>query len=54
MRYNSELYKDTDMINFMKAYHQIKWMGHLFRTDDSNPSKEVIFGDSLYAKIRIG
>ena len=45
--------KDPDIIKFMES-NWIRCKGHLFRTDDSNSGKKVIFGDPLYAKKKIG
>jgi hypothetical protein len=56
IRYNVELYhlyKDPDVIKIVKA-NIIRWLGHIFRTDDSNPCKKVTFNNPLYGERRVG
>jgi hypothetical protein len=48
-----QLYKDPDIIKIVKA-NRIRWMGHIFRTDDSNPCKKVTFNNPLYGERRVG
>jgi hypothetical protein len=32
----------------------LRWLGHLFRTDDNNPCKKVTFNDPFYVKRKVG
>ena len=49
IRYNTEiynLYKEPDVIKVVKA-NRLRWLGHLFKTDDNNPCKKVTFNDPV-------
>jgi hypothetical protein len=48
-----QLYKDPNIIKIVKA-NRIRWLGHIFRTDDSNLCKKVTFNNPLYGERRIG
>jgi hypothetical protein len=55
VRYNTEiyiLYKEPYVINVVEA-NRLRWLGHLFRTDDNNPCKKVTFNDPFYVKRKI-
>jgi hypothetical protein len=55
IRYNNEfskLYSEPNVVGAIKA-GRIRWQGHLFRIDDSNPCKKVTFS-CPYGTRRIG
>ena len=55
IRYNTEiynLYKEPDVIKVVKA-NRLRWLGHLFRTDDNNPCKKVNLNDPFYVKRKV-
>jgi hypothetical protein len=55
IRYNNELYKlfgEPDIIRDIKA-RRVKWLGHLFRTNEYHPCRMLTFA-TLYGTRRVG
>jgi hypothetical protein len=45
IRYNTKLYQlfgEPDIIKEIKS-RRVRWLGHLFRTNENNPSRELTF-----------
>ncbi|PSN42802.1 hypothetical protein C0J52_20540 [Blattella germanica] len=55
IRYNSELYKifnEPDIVKEIKA-RRIRWLGHLYRTEDQHPTRMLTF-NTIYGSRRVG
>jgi hypothetical protein len=55
IRYNNELYQlfgEPDIIRGIKA-RRVKWLGHLFRTNEYHPCRMLTFA-TLYGSRRVG
>jgi hypothetical protein len=40
IRYNQELYNEPDIIKMVKSA-RLRWLGHLYRTEELNPCKKL-------------
>jgi hypothetical protein len=55
IRYNNRLYQlfgEPDIINEIKS-RRVRWLGHLLRTNESNPCRELTF-TTLHGTRRVG
>jgi hypothetical protein len=41
-----ELYNEPDIIKMVKAA-RLRWLGHLYRTEELNPCKKLIFSKPM-------
>ena len=52
--YNHEIYRkfrQPDIVKVIKS-HRIRWLGHLYRTEDANPLKKLTFTNPMGARKR--